>query len=373
MELKNKTILIISPQPWSNMFVSKHHYAIELMRRGNTVFFLQPQSIIPPSTKKDFPNLYILSSPKFFGDFLRFHYRPLYKIILSIHLKKLAQKIKTPIDVVFNFDNTGKYTDISMFNSTKNIFFPVDQINIKHLKEYQTNVDVFFSITPLILDTFKSLSTKKVLLNHGLGHDWEIKAKEKPKEPTTNSNINIGYFGNFCFGKGLDMDTLKKVISLNQHLNFHFWGNFSINRYSSEEIKNWISFLEKSENVKLYGAISPKELIENIEFIDVFLLCYNYQHEINKCSNSHKILEYLSTGKVIVANKMSMYSDNKELMNMLTEFDNDSYIKLFNDTITNLTQYNSKEIQKKRKEFTLENTYAKQVDRIQCHLTKTTV
>jgi hypothetical protein len=40
--LKNKTILVISPNNWGTMHISKHHYAIELARLGNSVYFLNP-------------------------------------------------------------------------------------------------------------------------------------------------------------------------------------------------------------------------------------------------------------------------------------------------------------------------------------------
>ena len=42
MQLTNKKILIISPQFWGKMLISKHHYAVELANRGNEVFFLNP-------------------------------------------------------------------------------------------------------------------------------------------------------------------------------------------------------------------------------------------------------------------------------------------------------------------------------------------
>ncbi len=35
-------ILIISPEPWDAHFVSKHHYACELARRGHQVLFCGP-------------------------------------------------------------------------------------------------------------------------------------------------------------------------------------------------------------------------------------------------------------------------------------------------------------------------------------------
>src|SRR5450755_3125876 len=45
MPLKNKTILIISPQAWGQMYISKHHYAITLAKLGNTVYFLNPPEL----------------------------------------------------------------------------------------------------------------------------------------------------------------------------------------------------------------------------------------------------------------------------------------------------------------------------------------
>ena len=39
--LKNKKILLISPQSWGTMFVAKHHYAIELAKLGNEVYFFE--------------------------------------------------------------------------------------------------------------------------------------------------------------------------------------------------------------------------------------------------------------------------------------------------------------------------------------------
>ena len=35
-------VLLISPQHWGTMRVTKHHYAIELAKLGHEVFFLEP-------------------------------------------------------------------------------------------------------------------------------------------------------------------------------------------------------------------------------------------------------------------------------------------------------------------------------------------
>jgi len=371
MELTGKTILIISPQPWSNMFVSKHHYAIELMKRGNIIYFLQPLGSTPENTDKYYPNLHILNHKKFFGEVLRFHYRPLYKFLLSIQLNKLLKTIQTPLDVVLSFDNTAKYPNLSIFKAKKYIFFPVDQINMNHLSEYKTYGDFIFSISPLILDSFKSHHSKKILLNHGLGNNWVQKAEEKinNKTLTSSDNINVGYFGNLNFGRGLDMNTIKLVISKHTNINFHFWGNNQVDDNSSAEVKKWMIFLENSKNVTLYGSTAQNDLVQQIDSIDAFILCYDYRYEINKCSNSHKILEYLSTGKVVISNKMSMYNNHNDIFNMLPDFSNKDYIHLFDNTIENIEHYNNSELQLKRKEFAMQNTYAKQVLRIEEQLT----
>ena len=101
------------------------------------------------------------------------------------------------------------------------------------------------------------------------------------------------------------------------------------------------------------------------------LLCYNYQYEINKCTNSHKILEYLSTGKVIISSKIQAYESNSNLICMLQDYDNGAYLDLFDLTIKNIVHYNSTELQKKRIEFSLDNSYEKQINRIESYINKT--
>ena len=82
--LRNKTILIISPQPWDHIAISKHHYANELAARNNTVYFLEPPNpelscpvSIRPS--KDQPRTKIISYRPSFLDKTRFHAHGIYK------------------------------------------------------------------------------------------------------------------------------------------------------------------------------------------------------------------------------------------------------------------------------------------------------
>lgn len=374
MFLTNKIILVVSPQPWSNMYVSKHHYAIELSKRNNTVYFLSTSSQQNKNLQIEqlptYPNIYIIHREKFIGELLRFHYRPLYKLLLKRNLQRIVKKINTPFDVVLSFDNTATYPDLSIFNAKHQLFFPFDQINLNHLSEYKNLGKTIFSVSPIILESFANFPNKKKLLNHGLGNSWEEFAKLTLNETIkTTTTLKIGYFGNLTMGKSLDMGTLTTVIQSHPGIEFHFWGNNELKQGVDKETIEWLTFLKTTKNVILYGSIPPNELVNQLHDIDAFLLCYDYNFEMNKCSNSHKILEYLSTGKVIISSKISNYEGKPNLINMLPEFSNKNYLSLFDSTIKNITNYNTDELKKERIAFALDNTYDKQLERIEQTIT----
>ena len=63
MKFENLNILLISPNYWGTMFVSKHWYAIELAKRGNNVYFLEPPRNKQPfqiELLKEYSSLYIV-------------------------------------------------------------------------------------------------------------------------------------------------------------------------------------------------------------------------------------------------------------------------------------------------------------------------
>ena len=280
MVLKDKTILIISPQKWcDDMHVSKHHYAIELSKRNNKIYFLPTSSNLTIDTIEieqvsTFKNINIIHHKKFIGEILRFHLRVIYKILLKKKLKSILKKID-PIDLILSFDNTATYPDLSIFKTKKRIFFPVDQINLNHLSEYKNFGNIIFSISPVILNSFINTNAKKILLNHGLGSDWVSMAQNKLNLISNKSYSNpfhVGYFGNLVIGKSLDMNTLKNVIKSHPEIEFHFWGNYNLNDTSDEEVVQWIHFLKNTNNVSLYGPISPYKLVKQVDKIDAFML-----------------------------------------------------------------------------------------------------
>ena len=69
--------------------------------------------------------------------------------------------------------------------------------------------------------------------------------------------------------------------------------------------------MESSENVFLYGVIKSNLIFKFISDMDLFLICYDIKKDQSKGTNYHKIMEYLSTGKVVVSNNVSAYSERE--------------------------------------------------------------
>jgi hypothetical protein len=79
-------------------------------------------------------------------------------------------------------------------------------------------------------------------------------------------------------------------------------------------------------------------------------------------SSPHKFMEYLASGKTIIATYTDEYNDTRDLLVMSKS--NNEYIDLFKNVIANIHAYNTPYLAQKRKMFASENTYEKQVDKI---------
>ena len=103
------------------MFLTKHHYAIELAKKGNEVYYLNPPSEVRLNKKVEINkrnicvNLFII---KHFLDFnykLNFKAKWLFHLLMSFHIKRIEKKINKTIDIIWSFD-IGDYYPFKYFN-----------------------------------------------------------------------------------------------------------------------------------------------------------------------------------------------------------------------------------------------------------------
>jgi glycosyltransferase involved in cell wall biosynthesis len=378
MQLVNKTILVISPQSWGKMFISKHHYALELARRGNKVFFLNPpgkQEVngnepveIVPSGVDD--NLWLVRHRLYFPFNLKFHALFLFHWLMKFHVKRILKKINTPVDIVWSFDLGNTYPLYFFGGKPFKIFHPVDEPLNAPAIQAASGANVILSVTNEILEKYHGYKAPKYLINHGVSESFLLPVDFNRKN---GSPVRVGISGNFL-RLDIDRDIFLQLVKNNPDILFECWGSYQLHHANiggniDQLTEKFIANLQQQKNVKLHGAISSGELAKELHRMDGFLICYDIEKDQSKGTNYHKIMEYLATGKVIVSNNVTAYKDKPDLIQMTKERNSNNQLpSLFKQVMSNLDYHNSAILQQKRIEYAAEHTYSKQIGRIEAEL-----
>lgn len=354
---KDKIVLILSPQPWDSRPVSKHNYA-KVVAKSAKVYFLNPISyrfllgnFTVRNVQKNINVVNItLPIPKFF----KFHLYPIYFFWLKWYMNKIKKHAKRRINIYWEFDKEINVRAYNIFKGAFKIFHPVDDFDPKEDINY-ARFDVCFTVSEAILK--KIPHPNKYVINHGLTEVFESFASRLVNQQHNEVKTvkTASYVGNLSIPT-LDVEMIKQIIMNHKELMFNFIGNY-------DEETEFVHFLKAQHNVHLLGLKLDEELIEALYSSDILFLCYKYMVG-NNMDNSHKVLEYLSTGKVVVSSKLSCY-EKLDLFPMCFSLDNNEYPMLFKDVVSNYSKYNTQELIQNRIRFALDNTYDKQLKKIE--------
>ena len=377
-KLTNKTIYVISPEPWGKMRVSKHHYALELAFKGNQVYFVEPPRLdnegITIRQSQDHPLLSLVSyKPVFRGK--RFLPVVLFRALLKRQIKLLKKTIGKQPDLILCF-HPFLLEKLNWFDASHSIYFAADQFYADHLPPEVFSADFCLAISDSIYKRLNVSGRKVHLIQHGLNRYFARTANklllevDAGKRNNLNSPLKVGYAGNLLMG-GMDRVTMKKVIQTHPEVRFIFWGqydladgNFTVGL--NDELTGFVDFLKSSSNVELRGVVSPDELSKQMSEADIFWICLKIgAGKIWDGSNSHKLLEYLSTGKPVITHYVSSYK-GLSVLDMLSDDNNDKYPAHFSRVLSKVRSgEETTEKSRERINFALSNTYEKQIDRIE--------
>jgi hypothetical protein len=364
-KFENKTILILSQQDWGINMLSKHLYAKELSKNNNVYFIFtipqkhQTEKVIIKTLSSTLHLVYLKKKvvgvtrlPSFLIDFQT-------KVIIKEILATL--KIKQP-DIVWSFEQS-RFQNLKQFKAKYSIFHPVDYIlqAKQFLPKIANSANIVLSVSEKILDSIQT-STPKYFINHGVDESFFSKTKLTSPPPFIKKDkTNVGYVGNLQM-KFIDWKNLIKTVEENATLNFIFIGPHSNSNLGGKIEHAELIKLKSLKNTHFTGAMDKKSLIEILSFFDVFLLCYDHIKFPIEVSNSHKILEYLSTGKVVVSNFISTYK-NSDLLEMID--DNEKFSQKLKEVTSQLEFYNSPKKTKQRITFAKQNSYKKLLQAIE--------
>lgn len=372
--LTDRTILLISPSGWGTMRISKHHYAVALARRANRVYFLGPPE---PELKDRFqidaitevPGLFVIRHRPWAPFWLRFHAPRVYRSVAGRYARGMSRRVGRPFDLVWSFE-TNLYPDLRRFGAARVVYHVVDQVESRTQIEVARSSDYVLAVAPEILARFDSISAPRFLVDHGLASSFVEAAQEHAEDAAwaRGERIRIGYAGNLL-RRQIDRRGLRAVIARHQDAEFHFWGpttdrESNLDGDTAGETIAFIEFLRRTPNVVLRGVAPPSVIAREMQAMDLFLACYDIRQDASGGANSHKLLEYLSTGCPVVTHRVSAYRDMPHLLSMATTDDNSDFCQVFDETVRNLDELQTIERRKTRREYALHHDYARQLDRI---------
>ena len=340
---KDKRILIISPEPWQHLFVSKHHYAIELST-NNKVYFLNPPSNEFSWFETGYKNIWEVNYKAFIPG-MRYLPRYLQLLFFKRKYRAIEKMLSVKFDCIWSFDNSV-FFDFS--------FLPSLVYKISHIVDYGQNFELpraaktanlCLGVSQNIVELLKQNNSNSFLVPHGIAisrnHRLEVAL------PGTHS-IKAIFAGNLD-RKHFDKSILLKLAMNNPNVDFIFLGSGG---------KNW----ERYDNTFYHGMV-PSEVLHNyLNAADVLLLPYRVNEFPQELTNSHKVLEYLFSGKIVLSSFLSDYADKESLLMMVKESD---FNEAFRKIVSNLSFYNSKENQNVRREFAERNSYSERLIQIE--------
>ena len=371
---RDKTIFILSPEAWGVMRISKHHYAIELARMGNRVFFFEPPSLKGSTRGVLIPTnegvQRLTYKPVARGK--RYVGRKLYALLQRRQMRSFIRELTGQPDVVWCFDQ-GTFDDLAIFGAPMRIFHPVDHNLERCMPPVAKSADLIFSTSHKILEYMCPSGTRGIFIHHGLNATFEQFARLQ-LERVSDAEEAEPFRGRIAFWGSLYKESLdrRKVLELVRSFpNYIFlcWGANSMvqNNLAGKndaEVAEFIEALSSSPNVRMMGPGMAEDFIAEVPGIDILLnVEFEYSARWDN-GNPHKLMEYLSTGKPVFSTPALIYADT----DLLFVARDEDVVTDFKKLVGDWTIWSDNKESVKRIEFALRNTYRQQIERIESHI-----
>lgn len=351
MNLQGRNILLISPEPWNHLFVSKHHYAVHLAKRGNQVFFLNPPGSTSGLTATKHENVFSVSYNGFpLG--LRFYPSILQRFIMRWKFRELEKLCRVSFDVVWSFDNSVFFDFSALPDSVCSISHIVDLNQDFNTGKAAGTARICFASSDVILKRLLKFNPSSYKINHG------CTALMSQKEATSSmeQRVKCCYAGNLDIPY-IDWELVVELLKNFPEIDFHFAGSWS----DSDRKKKISSF----SNFHYAGKLPVDELPRFYDQANILLVVYKFQEYPEQLSNPHKMMEYFATGKMIMATWTEEYAEFAERRLIKMSRTKEDYIIQLRETIQALSYWNDTDKASQRRAYAMENSYDKQIERIE--------
>lgn len=359
MKLTGKHIWIISPEPWGEQLLSKHHYALELAFRNNDIVFIQPGGkhgevkVLPSNSK-----VTLISWESVRG--LRKLPRSISKVLQRKEMLKIAALTGGQPDVIWSFDNS-RFFDLDAWKTPATIIHHLVDLNQNYeLERTASSAQICFGTSEFIVARLKQHN--EIAFNIGHGCDPVSRLKWTPH----TGKAKIFYVGNLLIpllNRKLILDAVRTFTTVE----FHFIGAYeksNVTRKVDGSAAAFIEELKSHPHVFLRGALQHDAYHKALNEADLFIIAYKKAY-YEQVANPHKVPELLSTGRALLSNTLHEY---KDLPFIEMADDDEIWLTVLEQMIANVAPWNTPELQEQRANWALERTYSKHVDLIEHYI-----
>ena len=244
------------------------------------------------------------------------------------------------------------YANLAVFEGDVTVFHAADPFASVRNVAVATTADLILGVSDQILALYRATGVPRSFVNHGVSAAFEAVARRRPL-PRTPGPLRVGYAGNLA-NASFNRPVIETILGEHPGIDFHFWGPLP----GSGDL--W----QSRPNVRLHGMVEPAVLAGALSGMDLLLLSYRTSASYDK-SNSHKLLEYLSTGRPVVSSRLHQYEGMEEGLFVMSDDDEDETLPArFGWAVRNLDLLNEPDRVKQRQAYALEHTYSRQIARV---------
>ena len=357
---KQKRILLVSPEAWGPVRVSKHHYASTLIDQGAKVFFLGPDTpkeneIRIMAEEAEQPVL-LFRPPTPRG--IRFLPRVARAWLEARQMKQLATAAGGPFDLLWNFDLHRFRSLTNRSNARERILHVMDLREPADLLEPAGLADLVIVVSPTMAEGLEKWQQRVLQLGHG----WMPRKRGTIKLPPFSSGIKIAYLGNLAM-RAIDWNSIIEIATSFPEVELHLIGPLHGAFGDKTTIAPGIEMqLRSLPNINLAGPVPYDQVPDWLEAMDILLIAYDLESVGLKATSSHKLLEYLASGKVVLSSYLDDHWNLAKLVVMVRP--GESVVPYVEELLRNLSAHNAPELQNLRKAYAAGNSYEEKVTQV---------